>query len=150
MARRSYTPDEKADALAAYVEHGPREAAAITGIPSSTIQSWAKAAGLRTKRNERTAAAVDAIKLSAEERKARLADDLLRIAEMAVGLEVAKMPAADLRDIVGARTRAIHDAQLLTGNATSRTEVNHVDAVDAEIAALTALLAANDPQPVDA
>lgn len=153
MARRSYTPDEKADALAAYVEHGPQEAATVTGIPKSTIASWARRAGVHTRSIENAAARVKAQHVAWEERRLRLAHDIGQTAEMALEVTRLNIAAGMVRDAKDAATTMailVDKAQLLTGSATARTEVVAVDAVDAEIAALTEALAANDPQPVDA
>ncbi len=58
--RRTYTDAEKSAALTAYVEIGPSKAAKLVGLPYSTIRSWAKTAGLRSERNEKTAEATAA------------------------------------------------------------------------------------------
>ena len=147
MPKRRYTDDERAAALALYAEAGPTAVQDTLGIPKGTVTGWAKTAGIGTVRNERTAAATEAMALDAAERRAVLADRLLAIAEQAVDVEVSKLRNADLRDVVGARTRAIHDHLLLAGEATSRSEHVQVDAVDAEIARLTSELAGNDPAP---
>lgn len=128
MPKRSYTPDQRATALELYAEAGPSAVEATLGIPKGTVTGWAKAAGIRTFRNERTAAAVEALTTDAAARRARLAERLLTVAERAVDHELAKLATADLRDIVGARTRAIHDHQLLAGEATARSEQQHTDA----------------------
>lgn len=145
MPKRRYTPDERTAALALYAEHGPTAVQDTLGIPKGTVTGWAKAAGIGTVRNERTAAATEAMALDAAARRARLAERLLTVAERAVDIELTKLAKADLRDLVGARTRAIHDHQLLAGEATARHEHVTVDAVDAEIARLEAELAGNDP-----
>lgn len=145
MPQRRYTPDEKTHALDLYTAHGPAEAARLTGIPAPTIRSWASRNHLTDERNATVAAAVAARKLSFEERRAALADRLLAEAEVALTHELGRLDQADLRDLVGARTRAIHDHLLLAGEATARHEHVTVDAVDAEIARLEAELAGNDP-----
>lgn len=122
LAKRTYTEAEKTTALALYATDGPTAVAQELGIPASTVVSWAKAAGVRTMRNERTAAAVEALQVDGEARRARLAGRLLDLAEQASELEFDLVKTAGLRDVVGARTRAIHDHQLLTGQATGRVE----------------------------
>lgn len=144
MPKRRYTPDERTAALALYAEHGPTAVQDTLGIPKGTVTGWAKAAGIGTVRNERTAAATEAMALDAAERRARLADRLLGIAEMSVDQQAELIRRSDLRDVVGAGTRAIHDHMLLSGAATERHEHVTVDAVDAEIARLVDELAAND------
>lgn len=147
MPKRRYTDDERAAALEHYLAHGPAEASRLTGIPAATIRSWASRENLTDTRNATVAAAVAARKLTFEERRAALADRLLAEAEIALEHELGRLDHADLRDLVGARTRAIHDHLLLAGEATSRSEHVQVDAVDAEIARLTSELAGNDPAP---
>lgn len=131
MASR-YTPEQRTEALELYVEHGPRAASRETGIPVATIGSWAAAEG-RTFNAERTRQAT-------ETRKARLIEKLTTIAELGADIELELLETGEvsLRDVVGARTRAIHDLQLLTGEATGRTETRQVDDLDREIERLLA------------
>lgn len=140
-ARRSYTADEKAAALALYAEQGPTVVQDTLGIPKATVTAWAKAAGIGTVRNERTAAAVEAVEVDAAARRAGLVGKLLRLADAALDVELAKLASSDLRDVVGARTRAIHDLQLLSGEATGRTEHTERGAsIDDEVRRLAAQL----------
>ena len=126
MAKRIYTDDERNEALRLYAEEGLAAAVKATGIPKGTIGGWASERGIRTFGSERTAAATAAHLASVEERKAALAEKLLEVAELGVQVEVRLLQGeASLRDVVGARTRAIHDLQLLTGAATGRTEAVH-------------------------
>jgi transposase-like protein len=147
MTRRTYTADEKAAALALYAEAGPTAVQREMGIPSSTVMSWAKGAGVRTMRNERTASATDAIQADSAKRRANLVHKLVRLADEALDVELGKLANSDLRDVVGARTRAIHDLQLLSGGATARTETVSTVSVDDEVAKLAAELALT-PEPV--
>lgn len=142
--KRTYTAEEKAHALELYAEHGAAEAGARTGINPNTIRSWASREHLTDPRNQRVAAAVAARKITAEQRRSDLADRLLDIAEMSTEQQSRLIRRADLRDVVGAGTRAIHDHLLLTGQATTRTETIHASTVDDEIARLADELAAND------
>lgn len=119
-----------------------------TGIPKSTLSGWAKTEGidLLERCEAKTRGAVKAKQANAEERRAKLIAKLGKIADLASDLEVAILLDSDerpsLRDVVGARTRAIHDAELLAGRATSRT--SSVTALDEEIATLAEALAGND------
>lgn len=156
MATR-WSEDDKAHALdqlrggdtLAQVHHD-------TGIPKPNLRRWAAQAGVEvTRATEKTREATAASKANAEERRAKLIAKLGRIADLASDLEVAILLDGDerpsLRDVVGARTRAIHDAELLAGRATSRTA--SVTALDEEIATLAEALAGNDqpaPETVDA
>lgn len=121
MARRSYTPDEKADALAAYVEHGPREAATMTGIPASTIASWARRGGVQTRCIENASARVRAQQVAWEERRLNLAHEIGATAAMALEATRVNIAAGMVRDAKDAATTMailVDKAQLLTGNAT--------------------------------
>lgn len=57
---RSYTQEERVEALRAYEQYGPRKAAKNLGIPLSTVCLWARKAGARTVRSEKTRVAVEA------------------------------------------------------------------------------------------
>ena len=166
MARRSYTPDEKADALAAYAEHGPTWVAENLGIPASTVVGWARTEGVRTMRNERTAAAVEAVVVDRELQRERLrvllldkAVDLLgRMDEVHIDyrgkdcekVTFPKAPADACKSYAVAAAVLVDKLRLELGEATARTEHTLTDSIDAEVAKLTQALAANDPQPVDA
>ena len=119
---------------------------ADTGIPQSNLRRWAAQAGIDVVRTtEKTREATEAAKANAEQRRVKLIAKLERIAELAGDLEVEILLGDErpsLRDVVGARTRAIHDAELLAGRATSRTA--SVTALDEEIATLAEALAGND------
>jgi transposase-like protein len=141
MARRTYTDEEKANALALYAEQGPTAVQDELGIAKGTVAGWARANGVQTVRNERTAAATEAVVVDAAATRAALAAKLWALADKAIEVELQKLTKADLREVVGARTRAIHDAQLLTGEVTGRTETRTVDSVDRAIEELTKVMA---------
>jgi len=68
---RTYTEAQKNEALELYKTDGPTVVYKQLGIPKSTINSWARAAGARTVRNKKTedatrAVEVDNAKLRAE------------------------------------------------------------------------------------
>lgn len=68
---RTYTEEQKHEALELYKTDGPTVVYQQLGIPKSTINSWARAAGARTVRNKKTEEAtrareVDSAKLRAE------------------------------------------------------------------------------------
>lgn len=123
-----------------------------TGIPKSNLRRWAAEANVTVVRTtEKTREATLASKANAEQRRAALVEKLGRIADLAGDLELEILMGDErpsLRDVVGARTRAIHDAELLAGRATSRTE--SVTALDAELEELTAALSGNDVAQVEA
>lgn len=78
MERRTYTNEEKAEALALYAAEGPTAVQRHLGIAKATVSNWARANDVRTVRNERTAAATEAIRLDREQTRERLRDEMLR------------------------------------------------------------------------
>lgn len=120
--KRTYTEAEKDQAVALYATDGPTAVQHELGVPKGTVTKWAKARGVATVRTERMREAHEAVMADAAERRARLATRLLTLAEVATEVEFDLVDEAGLRDVVGARTRAIHDHQLLMGGATARTE----------------------------
>lgn len=146
MARRSWTAEERAHALDTYQEHGLSAASAMTGVPKPTLHRWATQAGIDTDANtkrsterNRAAAQVAASQRQyvAEEFRTQMVAQLAEVARRATAKELALIARGDvtLRDVVGARTRAIHDLQLLSGAATGRTEtVERTPEVEAELA----------------
>lgn len=141
MSRRTFTEAEKAEALALYAEVGKAEAARRTGISAGTIGAWASRTGVATDAaaNIRAATEVAAAKRTydAQEFRTQMVGRLAEVAQLAAAKELERLAdgKASLHEIVGARTRAIHDLQLLTGAATGRTEsVDRTPEVDAELA----------------
>lgn len=61
MTRRTYTDEQKAEALDLYVTDGPTAVQEQLGIPKATVHGWAATEGLQTVRNEKTMAATQAI-----------------------------------------------------------------------------------------
>lgn len=141
---RTYPIDLKQQAIALYAEVGAAEAARQLDIPSGTIKAWAHRNGAqplhRSKNSEAVRAAVERRQRTAEERRTRLVELLGELAELGVERSLDLVNEADLRDAVGAWTRAIHDLQLLAGGPTSRTETRTIDAIDAELDELAAAL----------
>ena len=141
MSRRSYSDEQKAEALALYAEVGAAEAARRTGIKRGTLVSWASRAGVATDAaanlRAATEVAIERRRYVAAEFRSQMLDSLAEIATKAAAAELDRIAGskASLHEIVGARTRAIHDLQLLSGDATSRTEsVERTPEVDAELA----------------
>ena len=131
MPKSEYTDEQKQEALDLYEEHGPAEAERRTGIPKKTIASWGYRSGVQT-----TAPTKDQIQAANSRRmydyetfKQRMTDALSEVAETAVAEELRILVSgeASLDKVVGARTRAIHDLQLLGGGPTGRTEVTTPD-----------------------
>lgn len=129
---RGATAEHRAQVVAYAVEHGVTTAAKHYSHGKGTVSKWVSAAG-ETVSSDRNAAAVAQVRADAEARKVRLAEKLLEIAELGANLELVLMPDAGLRDVVGARTRAIHDHQLISGAATSRSEQIIEEPLDREL-----------------
>lgn len=103
-----YTDEQKAEALQLYQSEGTRAASKATGIPRSTIQWWAKTAGIRTERTSKTAAATEAAASEAARTRAEaaltaivLADKLLGILAERIDAEADDIPAKDLAIMFG-------------------------------------------------
>lgn len=76
--RGGWTDDVRSRALELYEDVGPTEAARMLGPDGpdkSTITRWAKAEGIECQRNERTAAATEAMRVTWKNRRAGLAND---------------------------------------------------------------------------
>lgn len=157
MSASTATDEEKAYALALYSEHGPAEASRRTGINESTIKSWARRNGVAPVALENRRAAVEAKRVSVAQRKLDLARNLLGDIERLRGQLFARCVAhhwdkdggfhehelgeptfGDKKALATSLAILVDKVQLLTGEATSRTESVTVDAVDAEIAKLRA------------
>lgn len=144
MAR--YTDEDRSKALALYTSDGLPAAHKTTGIPKQTITRWADRAGVMPggaagTAAEQTKAATDAHRVEVQARTAQARADLIPklalLAHRALDFEleiIQKVRAGEnsplpdgirLRDIVGSRTRAVHDLSLLMGEATERTENTH-------------------------
>ncbi len=141
-----WTDDDKAQALALLQSDGLAAAFHATGVPRSTISLWADQAGIDRAAcaghsGEKTAAAVAAHKdqmavfqvemqtqLAANANKGgRLESTILQMLDdalngdmeaLALLKQMGDLPS--LSQIVGSRTRSIHDLQLLGGGATER------------------------------
>lgn len=81
MSRRVYTDEQREEALRLYETDGPRDAAEQTGIPKSTIQSWAKSAGVRTGRSQNARDATEAAQADAKALRAELSLGLMQDAK---------------------------------------------------------------------
>jgi hypothetical protein len=147
--RRLYSAEVRAGALDLIRAEGIAAAHRGTGIPKSTLSRWAVEAGVRDVPNhEKTAAATAARLRYVEEAKSRLTEILAAVAETGARLELTILDprhelarpdlphwvdedtgeahpvvGARLDQIVGARTRAIHDLNLLTGQATANAAI---------------------------
>lgn len=140
---RRHPPELRAAVLADVPTLGVTGAAKRHKVSKATVSEWANCANVRTVRNEQTADATEIAQEIAERRRVAVKNRLWEIADLASKRELELIQAGSkLRDVVGARTRAIHDAELLAGRATSRTE--QLEPLDAEIARLVEDLRTND------
>lgn len=122
MPRPLHDDETKRAVIAHAAEHGfDPTYAQWPDINRATIRSWCSRAGVATGGTEKTRAATAQIIATREERRERLADRLLELAELASDQAKELIADANLRDVVGLFTRAVHDHQLLVGAATSRT-----------------------------
>lgn len=152
MGRNNWSAATKQQALEVYAEHGLLAASEATGVPRGTIKSWASRMGVEPATAERVKARRDAtvarVERSLAERRVVLVAKLGEIAELGVDWAAKMLEQGDdlsMRDVVGAWTRAIHDLQLLSGEATDRSEtLTPPDAIDAEIADLVEAMRRRD------
>lgn len=81
MSRRVYSDEQREEALRIYETDGPSAAAEATGVPKSTIRSWAKSDGVRTVRNQNTREATEAAQADAKALRAELSLGLMQDAK---------------------------------------------------------------------
>jgi transposase-like protein len=77
MAKRTYTPEQKAEALRLYEKHGAGEAARRMQMPVQTVSSWARRAGIQTDAPAAMTAAIEMAQLSREQKREELKNRLL-------------------------------------------------------------------------
>lgn len=130
--RTQYTREQKTEALALLIAVGKAEAARQTGIPACTISSWAVRNGVTTSHAapEQLAGAAQSI----AEQKQKLVDRLLPLAaKLVTKLEAkANTDDASLKELAQTLMIIVDKVQLLTGQATARTET--IAAVEVEAA----------------
>lgn len=80
MAKRVYTDDQKATALAGYLEDGTAATAKALDIPPRTIRYWAGEAGLAAAKREQTEAASEALAADIADKRAGIRDLFLEAA----------------------------------------------------------------------
>ena len=158
MAARTYTPEQRQQALELYSLFGPCRAAKDLAIPKSTIVKWAKAAGLQPP--------TDNIDAAAKAREARIALKRAKLKELLitkavdlvtrmdephidfksggnlgpVEVKFPKAPAKACHDYAFAAAILLDKFRLENGEVTGREEVVTIDAVDREIQRLEAEL----------
>lgn len=151
MPAKKYDDATRQRALDIYVERGVKDAADELGIPATTISSWARRAGVSTNAPENLAAAVEARSLRLEVKRGELAERMYDEAgklldhlwqpteyvkivtvgqgegysEVAVGRVTVEQPTfRDQQAIMTSVGIAVDKAQLLSGEATERSEAN--------------------------
>jgi transposase-like protein len=137
MVKRSYTDEQRATALALYRERGPAEASRRCGVPSATISKWAQRAGAVTETRQKVKAAVEAARLSREQKMEHLVDELLDATRETVAdmsrpvkvttitgeqLQLEKPQPKDRQALATSSGIMIDKILLLTGKANNRTE----------------------------
>lgn len=109
--RRTYTDQEKADALKLYETEGPTAVEKQLGIPKNTVAGWAKTAGVRTVRSPKTEAATQAASIDAASVRQGVASKSISAADKAVSAildrldtEAHELPLKDLATVLGILT----------------------------------------------
>jgi len=140
---RSYTSEQRVEALRLYVEVGPAEAGRRLDIPPITVRKWAQRAGASAPRAARIAAAVKAAQLSRDQRAEEIAARALEAAgEFLSRSREANPSNARLR--MAAFRDALHGSQLLAGDPTDRIEVSELEReIEAELKLLAEAKARN-------
>jgi transposase-like protein len=177
MSRRSYTDEQKAEALALYAEHGPAVASERTGIAKGTVASWAHRGGVHTSAIETTRVATAVRLATLEQRKAQLAADLMGDIERLRGQLFAPCTERKVVTLAGGQASpstwdivdvdhdeptfgdkkalmttiaiAVDKVQILTGAATERIDHRHTSPIDEELESLATQLE-HEPERVDA
>lgn len=155
----TYTPQQRTEAVDAYLEHGATEAARITGIPKRTINRWATDDGATSDKAEQTQTARDMLAQANAKRREELrallmekAVDLMRRMDEphidfkgkdAFIVTYPKATSGDVRNYAVSVGVLIDKFRLEMGEATGRTESIDLSAaesrIDQEIERLSAL-----------
>ena len=138
-----YTAEQRDAALELYREVGPAEAGRRLSIPSGTVRSWARRNGCAAVATENRRAAVEAARLTWEQRRSGLT---VRLGEVAAELleRVKKAEPGEAKALATALAILVDKAELLSGRATERTEAGAAVNMDAEIERLIGELARED------
>jgi hypothetical protein len=132
MARRSYTDEQRGDALKLYQQVGPAEAGRRLGIPSTTVRQWAKRAGASSPRAEHVAAAVRGAQLTWGQRRAELADQAGEAAEEFLCRARASNP-SNAAFFMRCFDLATKNANLISSEPTSREQQRTHAEIDREV-----------------
>lgn len=118
--RRTYTPEQRREALELYREHGPAEAARRCGIASGTIRQWALKSGLTSERAKTARANVEALRLTWAQRRGEICVRAGEVASNMLEEAAAAGNSRKARDFMGAFEIGVRTAQLLDGAPTER------------------------------
>jgi transposase-like protein len=129
-AAKTYTQQQKDEALALYETRGPTAVEKQLGIPKNTVAGWARKTGTRTVRTAKTNAATDAKQADDKAVRAMIASDGLNVARMAADLirerlltEAHDIPVKDLATLYGIfMDKHVVLAKLDQGNDTTATD----------------------------
>lgn len=137
MRKQKYSDDRRAATLELYRVHGPREASRLSRIPVRTITRWASEAGVATEVVTKTTLAVEAARLSREEKMELLVEELVDATRETVAdmgrpvkattmtgeqLELERPQPKDRQALATSSGIMIDKILLLTGKANNRTE----------------------------
>lgn len=122
MQRMQWSPELKAEALELLASVGKAETARRLGIPAGTIASWGARGGVTAPSTERMRPVVEAMQLSAAQRRVNLGEKFLEKAEKLIDAVLIGEPAVDRKRGIEAARVAAETAQLLTGQPTSRVD----------------------------
>jgi transposase-like protein len=137
---RSYSPEQREEALRLYQEVGPAEAARRLDIPAPTVRKWASRAAISAPNAKQTAAATAAAKLSREERAERLAAEALEAAGEFLARSRDGANPQNALALTKAFGETLRGSQLLAGDPTDRVEVTDLEReIDRELAELSAV-----------
>jgi transposase-like protein len=81
---RSYTDEERAEAIAHYVDHGAAQAGRMLNIPPRTIRYWANQAGLAAARDQQLEEGTQRLEKQHAEMREELRLRLLEVALLAI------------------------------------------------------------------
>lgn len=154
MPRRTYTEEERTEAVELYRQHGPAEASRRLGIAKGTITRWAQARGVETVSVANNEAAVEAARARAAGLREAIRLKLLEKAHDALcrmdephkdfrGKDADevwwdKAPSGDVKNYATSAAILLDKYRLEVGESTSRSEVHTVDEMDRRLAQLVA------------
>jgi len=160
----TYTEEQKAEALAAYLEVGSAEAGRRLGIPSRTIRHWVTQRALAQVRREKTEVAIAQLVLLQEHMREELRTRLLekgldaldRMDQVhvdyrgkdSVRVEWEVAPAAAFKDYAVAMAVLLDKYRLEMGEATQRVEESGADDIERSIRQLVDEMARRAPTQV--